>query len=58
MGTTEEAITALNEAELYRRKAGEFGRELATRMALDSRTSPGIFTDLIMQSLPYFMLLH
>jgi hypothetical protein len=37
------AAAALLEVEMYRRKTGEFGRALARRMAIDGKTSPGMF---------------
>lgn len=37
------AAAALLEVEMYRRKTGEFGRALARKMAIDGKTSPGMF---------------
>ena len=39
------AVLALQEAEIYRRKQGEFARPLAERMAYDPNTSPGMSTN-------------
>ena len=40
MTDVESAVQALQEAEIYRQKIGEFGSELAQRMATDPRTTP------------------
>ena len=40
MTDVQSAIQALQEAELFRQKIGEFGSELATKMAMDPRTTP------------------
>jgi hypothetical protein len=34
------AVQALQEAEIFRQKLGEFGSELAMKMATDPRTTP------------------
>ncbi|TVU26044.1 hypothetical protein EJB05_28572, partial [Eragrostis curvula] len=40
MADTTTCVAALQEAEFYRRKAGEFSRDLAKQMASDNKTSP------------------
>ena len=34
------AVQALQELDLFRQKVGEFGGEMAMKMAMDARTSP------------------
>ena len=41
MTDTDTALLALQECDAFRRKVGEFGTELATRMAMDANTSHG-----------------
>jgi hypothetical protein len=40
MTDVECAVQALQEAEIFRQKRGEFGSELAMKMAMDPRTTP------------------
>jgi len=40
MSDIDTAVKALQEAELYRQKIGDFGSEMAMRMALDRNTTP------------------
>jgi len=40
MTDVQSAVQALQEFEVFRQKVGEFGSEMAMRMAMDPKTSP------------------
>ena len=40
MTDVQSAVQALQELEVFRQKVGEFGSEMAMRMAMDPKTSP------------------
>ena len=42
MTDVQSAVQALQELEVFRQKVGEFGGEMAMKMAMDPRTSPHV----------------
>jgi len=40
MTDLQSAVQALQELDMFRQKVGEFGGEMAMRMAMDPKTSP------------------